>query len=297
MKTSNKYLKVILATTALVMIFTSCQKNEETESVASKYIKVDAGMLTRATEAAFEDGDKISVYAWAGADITTALSAPLAVNNSINTLKGTTWSAEPVMVWKDMITLHYFVATYPVRENGEITNFEAYEFTLIGDKQQDDLLFASNQTGIKGEDKAVVPLVFDHSQSKLVVNLTFRNQFGGIPTVTSVSVLAKNVAIVDFFSKTTVAKTGATLSEVVMEELTTSSKYESVIVPQTVNKITITIAGQNYIYNNPTGIALVQGKNQTINLIVGRDKIELGTITINPWGNGDVIPDGEAEQE
>lgn len=298
MKTSNKYLKVILATTALVMIFTSCQKDKETENAASKHIKLDAGMatFTRATETEFNDGDKISVYAWAGADIAAALLAPLVVGNSINTLNGTTWSAEPVMVWKDILTPHYFVAIYPAREDGSITNFETYEFTLTGNKKHDDLLFANNKTGVKERDNKPVSLVFDHSQSKLVVNLTLRNQFGDNPMVNKVTVLAKNIAIIDFIADTTVEKSDAPPLEIKIEEVTPNTKYELVVVPQMVKKITITINGKDYTYNHPTDLALVQGKSNTINLFVGRDSIKLASsITINPWGDGGEDINGETE--
>lgn len=303
MKTNKKqkiFMRVrfaFLVATTLVIGFTSCQKSDETEKVASKYITVDAGMgsLTRATPTAFEDGDKISVYAWAGTDFATATNEPLVVNNSVNTLSEVIWSAEPLMLWKDMVTAHYFVAIYPVQT---VTAFEAYEFTLTDNQASNDLLFATNTTGLTGNEKTDVPLVFDHSQSKLIVNLTFRTEFGATPpTVESVTVLAKSVAIIDFLTKTTTVKEGEAL-ELTIPEATSNTAYESVVVPQTINKITIAIAGKNYIYNNTDGIALAQGKKNTINLIVGRDKIELvGDITINGWGDGETITGGDAEQE
>ncbi len=287
--------KQILTVMMLATIFASCQKNEETPKVISKYINVEAniGSLTRATDTAFEDGDQISVYAWAGTDFDTSLAAPLIVNNSINTLAGATWSAAPQMLWKDMVTKHYFAATYPTLQ---IDNFTAQEFTLAGDQSANDLLFALSNTGLVGNDGASVPLTFEHSQSKINVNLTFRDQFVS-PVVDKVTLLAKNTSMVDFTTQTTIVKADAIAAECVIPATTANVNFESVVVPQTINKITITIAGKDYIYNNTTGIALVQGKQQTLNLTVGRDVILVGNVIINEWETNSPPIDGEAGEK
>lgn len=286
----------ILTVAALAMVFASCQKNEDTEKVVSQYISVDAGMgsLARATSEAFEDGDQISIYAWAGADLETAVAAPLIVSNSINTLSGTKWNAAPQMLWKDMTTPHYFVSTYPTQV---VADFKAYEFTLTGVELHDDLLFATNMLEHKGADADNVKLVFSHSQSNIIVNLSLRDQFGGTPTVTSVTVFAKDIASIDFLTQTTTVASSAVSSELAIAEITENTQYKSVVVPQTINKITITIDGKNYIYNNQEGIALVQGKTQTISLNVGRNSVVLGDVTITDWLPGVVIGDGDAEAE
>ena len=291
--------KQILAVTAVAMIFASCQKSEETQKVTSKYISVEANMGTlsssRATATGFEKDDQISIYAWAGADLTTAMAAPLIVDNSKNTFDGaTTWTAAPQMLWKDMVTPHFFTAIYPVQA---VTNFTTHEFTLIGDQAKDDLLFATNHKGLTGNSGLPVPLTFSHSQSKLIVNLTFRDQFGTVaPKVDVVTVLSKNVAVVDFTAQKTTAKE-VTAVELSLPATTANVNFGGVVVPQTINKITITIAGKDYIYENTTGIALEQGKTQTLNLTVGRDVVLIGDVTISDWASNGTIIDGEAGEK
>ena len=290
--------KQILAVAALAMIFASCQKNEETPKVLSKYISVEANMgslSSRATATTFEKDDQISVYAWAGTDLSTAMSAPLVVNNSINTFDGAiTWTAAPQMLWKDMVTPHFFAATYPTQV---VTNFAAYNFTLTGDIQHDDLLIATNTAELTGGSAQAVALAFSHSQSKIVVNIAFRDQFAENTVVEKLTVLAKNTAVIDFATKITTAKSDVTAAELTIPATSSVSIFEGIVVPQTINQITITIAGKEYIYNNTAGIILVQGVTQTLNLTVGRDVILVGDVTIGDWvTNGEGI-DGEAGEK
>ena len=70
--------------------------------------------------------------------------------------------------------------------------------------------------------------------------------------------------------------------------------YASVIMPQAVQKFTITINGKNYVYTHPTQLMLVKGKKQTVKLIVGRNRIELDQVVINDWGAAADITGGEA---
>lgn len=79
-----------------------------------------------------------------------------------------------------------------------------------------------------------------------------------------------------------------------MPVLTANKKYASIIIPQDgVQKITITIGGKDFIYDNGTPFKLESGKITTVNLEVGRDEIKLGEVKITNWENGSTFS-GEA---
>lgn len=278
MKTRD-FLLILLAATTI----TGCNKADDPQEV-SKYITINAGVgaLTRATATEFVEDDQVSIYAWVGSN--AAVQTPLVVDNSVNTYDGTKWTASTQMLWKDNATVHYFIGVHPVKA---ITNFTADTYATTP-----DLLVAT----VLGEGRiataGIVPLVFDHVMARLDVNLTFRSEFGDNPTVSSVTVSAQPGAKVNYLTKTATADGAA--AEVAMTATTANTTYSQVVATQSIHKITIKIGDKDYVYNNTAGFALAVGKIQTINLIVGRDKIELGSVSINDWTTGETINGGEA---
>lgn len=293
----------ILAAMAATFVLASCNNDENGGVETAEYITVNTsiGSLTRTTTAddgtqTFVKDDKISVYAWTGSsDVVNADG--LVVNNSINTYDGTKWSASPQMLWKDMTSAHYFVGVYP---NKAITDFAADAYTLDATNQeQSDLLVAVNagtdNAGFTATNNAV-PLQFDHVMSKLIVNLSFRNQWATTPTVASVTTgNLKSKAIVNYLTKSAFA-TDEEAATIVLPVAIANTKYHSIMVPQAGDNATITIkiGEKNYIYTGT--VKLEGGKYTTVNLIVGRDGITLGSVSINDWGAGTTINGGEAQE-
>ena len=240
----------------------------------------------------FDEGDKISVYAWTG----TADEVPtanLVVNNSLNELKGGKWLPTPLMKWANMSTPHFFLSVYPART---IADFKADPVKVDIEKQMEsDLLVAVNtgesKAGLKATDNPV-SLRFDHMMSKLIVELTYRNEFSKTPTVASVGTEAKNEGTIDYLKGVITLKGAAAPFH--LQTLKANEAYASVILPQVVQKFTIVIDGKNYVYTHPTPLTLVKGKKQTVKLIVGRNRIELDQVVINDWGAAEDITGGEA---
>lgn len=292
--------KFLFAVTLAAVALASC--NNDNGQVLSQtkpeYITVSTSIdnLTRVSTTGnaskFDEGDKISVYAWTGTADEVAL-ANLAVNNSINELKDGKWQATPLMKWKDMSTPHFFLSVYPART---VTNFKADLVKVDAQKQlESDLLVAVNtgksKAGLQATDNPV-SLHFDHMMSKLVLELTYRNEFSGTPTVGSTSIEAKNEGTIDYLKG--VITPNGTVAPFHLQTVKTNEVYASVIIPQAVQKFTITINGKNYVYTHPTQLMLVKGKKQTVKLIVGRNRIELDQVVINDWGSTADITGGEA---
>ena len=296
----------LFALMTMALTLGSCSDNENgIGGETSKYITVSTsiGNMTRvATDAnggqTFEEGDEISVYAWTGDATTVPAATGRVVDNAINKLTKGSWISTPQMLWKNNRDKHYFIGVYPTKAISDLT---AGEYAFDETKQvESDLLVAVNKDGLSYnvDEQQPVPLTFTHVMAKLVVNLTYKNQWGTEgPTVDKVVVGdAVKSATVNYLTKvitpSAVAEDKANFD---MPALTANKQYASIIIPQDgVQKITVVIGGKNFIYDNGTPFKFESGKITTINLEVGRDIIKLGDVNISDWGSTGEPIKGEA---
>ena len=298
----------LFALMAMVLTLGSCSDNENgIGGETSKYITVSTsiGNMTRvATDEkggqTFEEGDEISVYAWTGDATVAPETRERVVNNAINKLTNGSWVSNPQMLWKNNRDKHYFIGVYPISASA-ISDLYAGEYTFDETKQvESDLLVAVNKDGLSYnvDEPQTVPLTFTHVMAKLVVNLTYKNQWGTEgPTVDKVVVGdAVKKATVNYLTKVvTPSAVAEDKADFDMPALTANKQYASIIIPQDgVQKITITIGGKDFIYDNGTPFKLESGKITTVNLEVGRDVIKLGDVNISDWGSTGEPIKGEA---
>ena len=294
----------LFALMAMALALGSCSDNENgIGGETSKYITVSTsiGNMTRvATDAnggqTFEEGDEISVYAWTGDATVAPETRERVVNNAINKLTNGSWVSNPQMLWKNNRDKHYFIGVYPISASA-ISDLSAGEYTFDETKQvESDLLVAVNKDGLSYnvDEQQPVPLTFTHVMAKLAVNLTYKNQWGGIPTVEKVVVgNAAKEATINYLTKVVTPSTTAK-EDFSLPEITENTKYVSVIIPQEeVTQLTIVIGGKNFVYDNGTPFKLESGKITTVNLEVGRDEIKLGDVKITNWEDGSTFS-GEA---
>jgi len=287
-----------------------CGCNKETGKIESqpKYITVTTNIddMTRVTtnengSQEFSNGDELSIYAWTGSSATAPAAEERVVDNAINKLDSDgKWTSTPQMLWRNMKDEHYFIGVYP-KNATSVADLTSADYTMDVTKQeQSDLLIATEFTG-KVASNNPVSLTFDHAMAKVVVELSFRNQWGGgDPTVEDV--VLKNVsnsAKVNYLTKTVTAGSSRE-AELVLPVVTQNRKYNSIIIPQDgINTVVVKIGGRDFVYtHNNKGAAadfsFESGKFTTIKLIVGRNQIDLDDVTINDWKPGDVIDGGEA---
>ena len=293
---------------AMALTLGSCSDNENgIGGETSKYITVSTsiGNMTRvATDEkggqTFEEGDEISVYAWTGDATVAPETRERVVNNAINKLTNGSWVSTPQMLWKNNRDKHYFIGVYPISASA-ISDLSAGEYAFDETKQtESDLLVAVNKDGLSYnvDEQQPVPLTFTHVMAKLVVNLTYKNQWGTEgPTVDKVAVgNAAKKATVNYLTKVvTPSAVAEDKADFDMPALTANKQYASIIIPQDgVQKITVVIGGMNFIYDNGTPFKFESGKITIVNLEVGRDVIKLGDVNISDWGSTGEPIKGEA---
>ena len=263
-------------------------------SPARRSLSVEAGIdemtkvNTTGNVSSFVAGDKLSLYAWTGS--ASEIPATRVVDGAVNVL-GTDgkWTSGTPMLWADLTSVHYFLGISPERS---VTNFTADAYTLNpANYEGSDLLIATNVTGLKAENNPV-SLVFTHAMARLDVNLSFRNQWAETPAVTAVAATAKKSGTVNYLTKA-VSATGSAAS--VALTAASNEAWSGLQVPQNgVKQITITIDGKDYVFTHTDDIPLSGGKYTTVNLVLGRDQIELASpITISNWTSQGGAIDGD----
>ena len=291
---------LLLATTAILL--TACSTDSDVlppQDLGQIRVTASVGAMTRVAHSGnsttFETNDRISVYAWLGADNDMQR---LVVDNSINTLGGDgTWTAEPQMLWADNTSDHYFLGIYPER-NGA-TDYDADPYTLdFNNQTASDLLVARTTAKPTG---SAVKLEFEHVMAKLVVNLSFRNEWTIAPEVVSVTAVACTEATVNYLENP-VEVTPVTGQNLVVIPFTgTSASFAGIMIPGQSGFRTINVTLENgkvYTYTHPSGIDLQPGRYTTVNLVLGRDRIELDDagISVSDWENGTSIDGAEATE-
>jgi len=284
---------------ALGLLAAACSSDDSaTAQQEAKYITIEAsiGSMTRAmttgNAAVFEAGDKVTLYAWTGS--ATAVPAERVVNGVANTLgSDNKWTPATQMLWSDMVTPHYFLGIYPERT---VSEFTADPYTLDPDNYEaSDLLVARQLSGLTATQNPV-SLTFDHAMAKLNVNMNFRNQWSETPAIASCVATAASTATIDYLAQTVTAGTQASVSmPAATAQQGFAATYSSIMIPQSgFRTVVITIDGQPFTYTHDADIPLEAGKYTTLNLIVGRNKIELGEVSINDWTEGTTIDGGQA---
>lgn len=238
----------------------------------------------------FVENDEVAVYAWTGQKDVAPPSEERVVDHVINKLDASgKWNPATQMLWKNPVEKHYFLGIYPAPA-APVSDLNNHHVSLDPTKLADcDILVAMEDEGIMSTKKPIY-LTFNHIMSRFIVNLSYRNQWGGKnPIVEKVEL--GNVAtdgVVDYVRETVNTASNATRRDIEMPYTTQYWQYYTIIVPQDgVNTVRVTIDGKEYTYTHPTDFPLEEGLSTMLDLNVGRDKITLGGMSINIWDSDD----------
>ena len=271
-----------------LLALASCGK-EPAPMGAEMTVEATLGAATKVSAGgdAFMAGDQIAVYAWLGG--ATAIPATRVVDGVVNTFDGTSWTPASPMLWKNAHETHFFLGIYPATK-APGSDFTAVPYAITGSAAADDLLLATTPAGVKNTGVAV-QLGFHHVMARLDVNLRFRNEWAIAPTAdhVSVSVEAKHSATVNYLTETVTASGAAAPAALSPATAATAATgyalgYSGLQVPQDgVRKITVKIDDFEYEFVSTADIPLTGGKYTTLNLVLGKDKLELAGVSVSDW--------------
>lgn len=262
-------------------------KPDEPDKPAAQIPINISATITRATEEAFESGDRIGLFVVnRNADGSAATLKPL--GNHLDNMPytyTTTWNAEKTVYWKDAQTHADFYMYYPYTQT--VASVSAMPFGVSADQ--------SSLGAYKSSD-LIVGSTLDAAPSASPVNIAARHLMSQVEIVIkagagySESSLAEadvSVKMNDLATSATVDLATSTVSIVGSVRSLTPYKdgavYRAFVVPQTAtgnNLITITVDGTDH--NISKTVTFVGGKRHTLTATLSKEGGGL-SVSISAW--------------
>lgn len=239
--------------------------------------------------------------------------------SNVQWTKASDWTADRQMLWKDSETAAKLYAYAPfLTGQSDLTKIE---FTVPADQSAGttaaDFVTWANDSFIPDKNKnndftadGKVLITFSHRLVKLTFNFEKGNQFGSDDSVLEASLLGTISKVLCDATKSTVAADGAGSQSIKLHkvaepvEAPVALKYEGIFFPGVGQKPGATMLevkmsdGKTLSYTVPSG-GLVEGGLKpgcayVMNMRLGKDKIEVGSITLNEWDGNGRLQGGEA---
>lgn len=202
------------------------------------------------------------------------------------------------LLWKsnDATVTYYAYLPY----TGTVSDAANYAFAVQTDQNSDsnvkasDFLCTGTQTATAG---TALDINFQHALSKLNVTLTKGSELEEGLIFTSVRLSNCATATTVNLTDGTTGNTTNSGQTITLYAATPNEQYECILVPQTfAQSLKVEITDNNgkvYTFTSNKDLTFASGKQYTLNLTVGRDKVTTGTISADPWGEeqqgGDLV--------
>ncbi len=278
--------KFYLLLSLLAITFAACETDVEVtiSTQTTSPISFCAEMTTRATDTAFEAGDKISVTAYATSETTISQSINYiyAQNVSYTYADAMFSSSTPITTLADDGELS-FVAIYPyvAMSESKVVSFAVESDQSSGTNYTlSDLMVSEVEATTSDTPK----LTFDHLLTKMVINVSSEDV-----DLTNITTQIHAVGDVEYDFTNGELSASTTTTAITMASNGEQS-YKAIIVPSTIQSnsifITITTADDTlYELYGITSVDLLSGKQYTINVALSAAttlyEISFGDISIN----------------
>ena len=312
-----KKLHNILAVTAIALTFTACSSdndnpanNDGKEYPISLSVGIgDLSVVTRAGSTTIGSSENTPTTLTSGSlglFITrngdkSVIGKYLCNNSKFDSSSG--WNCTTTYYWaSDNATIDY-IAYYPYQENSNV--IDTYYKTITWDVTNQaatangaqfpalDLLYQKNDNvsnNLTGDDAHKIAILLGHVCSKLTVKVSkLGSEIASGTTISDIKI--NNVDATGKFDLNAGTWSDNTdcVNNIAMNKWTTAADgakytFDAILIPQTAAaSLSITLStGAVYQLAIPEQ-AYAMGKNYTITIQVGQDKVELGNITQTDW--------------
>ena len=298
----KKFYMAALATAVLA----GCSNDEAVPNapdLANTPILVNAGVNNLVTRAGYETG--ALTEGSFGLYLTTEGTDPSEIRYNCENKKvsydanSSGWNYEgSSLYWKNSDAQVSYYAYMPYQETAP-TTLTVSTVQVEETFKKEDFLYAATATA--SASAGGINIVFDHKLSKLDITLTRGTELEEGATFQSVVVenCATSADIDVSTGEVTPAISGTTSSITAL--LSGADAYECLLVPQKMSQLTVIITAtvgsetKTYKYTSSAEQTFESGICYTLPLTVGRDRVEVGTITAQPWGLDQQVGDLETE--
>ena len=295
----------MIATAALATLLAACSNDSDvfnTPDYADTPIGLNVNVSPMATRAGYEQGalTEGSFGLYLTTEGTNSDERYNCTNREVRYESGWTIQGEQLL-WKSNDATVTYYAYLPYTET--VGNAASYAFTVKTDQSTEDNVKASDLLWTEGEQAVragtALDINFKHALSKLNVTLTKGSELEDGQNLTFTSVTLSNCATTATVNLTdgTTGNTTNSGQTITLYAATPNEKYECILVPQTfAQSLKVEITGNNgkvYTFKSDKELTFSSGKQYTLNLTVGRDKVTTGTISAKSWGEeqqgGDLV--------
>ncbi len=292
----------ILATAALATLLAACSNDSDvfnTPDYTDTPIGLNVNVGPMATRAGYEQGalTEGSFGLYLTTESTNSDERYNCTNREVRYESGWTIQGEQLL-WKsnDATVTYYAYLPY----TGTVSDAANYAFAVQTDQNSDsnvkasDFLCTGTQTATAG---TALDINFQHALSKLNVTLTKGSELEEGLIFTSVRLSNCATATTVNLTDGTTGNTTNSGQTITLYAATPNEQYECILVPQTfAQSLKVEITDNNgkvYTFTSNKDLTFASGKQYTLNLTVGRDKVTTGTISADPWGEeqqgGDLV--------
>lgn len=294
----------ILATAALATLLAACSNDSDvlnTPDYADTPIGLNVNVGPMATRAGYEQGalTEGSFGLYLTTQDTEGDERYNCTNREVRYESGWTIQGEQLL-WKsnDATVTYYAYLPY----TGTVRDAVNYAFAVQTDQSTEDnvkasdLLCTGQQPATPG---TALDITFKHALSKLNVTLKKGSELEDGQNLTFTSVRLSNCATTATVNLTdgTTGNTTNSGQTITLYAATPNEQYECILVPQTfAQSLKVEITDNNgkvYTFTSNKDLTFASGKQYTLNLTVGRDKVTTGTISAESWDNeqqgGDLV--------
>lgn len=280
MKTYKAYITL---TAALILAACTAEDDFRTQT-SDEVVQVSALIATEVQSRVNTEGDG---KAFSSGDVITLQNTSRTDKNVGNyKYENSTWSptGDAYVLWKGTEN-NNFQAWYPA-------DATYTKFTIPDDQSGTNLPTADwmTATGTAKRDDGSVALAFTHLLSKVTVTISsYGTEYGDATKTISdfrINTLATEMTAA-YEGGTTVTGTGASTAITPYEG---TNSYTAVVAPGAYSGTFLTLnvkvgegEAKAMTVTAPAGLTLEYGKAYAFNLKVGKDKAELGTVSVTPW--------------
>lgn len=252
----KKYIYII----GIMGLVAGCSQSEDSLWDANE-IRVEAELPqgSRATQTAFEYGDRMGLYAveYAGAEVAPLQLGGNYINNEVMSYSGKEWNAGRSLYWSESACDFYGIYPYQTitsidKQLFDVATDQSTEESVdaLGGYEASDLMWAKATNVSQSAGKVTLP--FHHLMSRLVVKLEKGSEFeGDLPAdiVTHVYNTATTAQV--NWQKGTLEKYGMSETKTIKMRRVDATTFDAIIVPQFIERSTplveITMEGIAYL--------------------------------------------------